>query len=762
MDDDLKAQLQHHFGAELTLEGEIGRGDMSRVFLATQPALGRRVVVKILSPKRLGGLSLERFRREIMVTAKLQHPHIVPILMAGSLDTSPYYVMPFVEGESLRARLERDGRMSVKATLDVLRDVAEALEYAHANGVVHRDIKPDNVLLSGRNAVVTDFGVAKALAVSTVDPEETLTWRGTTLGTPAYMAPEQAAADPVFDHRVDLYALGVVAYELLTGATPFAARTLAGTLAAHIVEQPRPIDALRDDLPPLLAELVMTCLSKEPDARPPSANAVLAILDRVPRTSADESPAVGAAVGDEASSSIAVLPFKNLSGDRESDYLSDGITEAILNTLARVPTLRVAARTSAFAFKGRDVDAREIGRKLRVTKLLSGSVRKSGQRVRVLGELTNAEDGFQLWAGQFEGEWKDIFDIEDEISLGITTALASALSVANADTLTRAGRRPPRDVVAYELYLKGRFFLNQRIEGMWKAMQSYELALERDPTFALGHAGVAEAHFLLTLYSGVTPAEGAPRARDAALRALSLDPGIADAHVVLANVSLWYDWDHREALNQLDRAIALKPSDSLALSCYAYYFASLGRSDEAIARARRAIEIDPLSLWVQSNLAVTLYLSQRYREAIDRCHAILELAPSYSEAYRWMALSHFGLREWTQAEAMVEKAVALSGRNHWALANLGAMLARANRRAEAQAILDELMERSKREAVPPLAIATVHYGMGDLDSVFEWLERAYVARDFWLIMLEQDPGFTDLRQDPRFGALLERVMSKRG
>jgi serine/threonine-protein kinase len=757
--DQLLRNLQARLGQEYRFERELEAGGMSRVFVATEIPLNRRVVIKALA-WRSGDdvpISVERFRREISLTAKLQHAHIVPILTSGDIDDVPFYVMPFIDGESLRDRLRRLGPLSVNSAVAIMRDIAEALEFAHVHGVVHRDIKPGNVLMSGRSALVTDFGVAKAIAVSTTDPPTTLTSHGFTLGTPGYMAPEQAAADPDVDHRVDIYALGVTTYELLTGRTPFGTRPPASLVAAHINETPRPIDAERSGLPPGLAKLIMRCLAKEPRDRPQDATEVLAALDRLPRADDTVVPQIAAEPG-PTYSTVAVLPFANLGGDQEVEYMAVGIPEAVLNALARLPTLRVTARTSSFAFKDSNLSLRDIGNKLRVSKLLCGSVRKSDQRLRVRVELVNADDLVVVWSGRFDREWKHIFEIEDEIADAIADALRNALYGSRTQPVTRAGRQPPRSLAAYDAYMKGRYFLDQRIEGMRRAMESYQRAVELDAGYALGHAGIAEAHFLLTLYAAVTPREGAPLAREAARRALALDANVAEAYVVLGNVSLWYDWDREQARRELDRAIALKPSDSLARSCYAYYYASYGAFDEAIAEARSALALDSQSLWVHSNLAVTLYLAERYEESIGHCRDIIDAAPKYSEAYRWMALSLFRLRKWQSACEMMTKAVEASGRNHWPLANLGAMLARAGRKANAEAILAELLDRAKKEAVPALAIATIYYALGERDAMFEWLERAYNARDFWLIMLPVDPGFAELRRDARFEELMGRVL----
>ncbi len=752
MSETLQGQLQSTLGEAFVVEGEFGRGGMSRLFVAVDVALDRRIAVKVLRPDLGAGVNIERFRREITITASLQHPHIVPVFAAGETAGLPYYTMPLVDGESLTERLEREGPPPVEEAVAILRDVTRALAYAHGRGVIHRDVKPQNVLLAGKSATVTDFGIAKAVASARDEPGSDITTRGLAIGTPAYMAPEQAGGDEAVDQRADLYSFGCLAYELLVGEPPFKRPSARAMIAAHLVEEPVPVGSRRPGLPPQIAEVVMRCLAKEPALRPQSAEEVLEALSGVALAAGEEAEVVVAG----ATPSVAVLAFTNMSVEPGNEFFSDGVTEEILNTLARVRSLRVAARTSSFAFKGQQVDVQEIGRRLGVDTVLEGSVRRAGNRVRIAARLVNAKDGYQIWGDDYDRELEDVFVIQDEIARSIAEALTSAL----ADWLhpaTTGPRRKTTSVAAYELYLKGRYFLNQRVDGMWKAMEYYRRALDQDPGFALAHSGVAEAHFLLTLYAAVPPGEGAPQARDAARRALALDPTLAEPHTVLANLSLWYDWDPEATLPELNRAVELKPSDPLALSCYGYYFGALGLFDEAISRVRAAVEIDPLSMWANSNLVVTSYLARRFDEAVAHCRTMIELSPGYSEAHRWMALAQVQQGRFEEAFEGVQTAVQLSNRHFWPLANLGGMLGRAGQRDEAWAILAELEESAKAEYVPPLAIATVHYGLGDLDSAFDWLERSVEARDFWLLMLPHDPGFDYLRKDPRFTRIIERV-----
>jgi eukaryotic-like serine/threonine-protein kinase len=425
----LGERLQAALGPSFAIERELGGGGMSHVFLVADAALSRRIVVKMLPPNPNAKVDAERFRREIHIAAGLQHPCIVPVLTTGFVDDVPYYSMPFVAGESLRKKLATGQLLPLPRAVRVLRDVASAIAHAHEHGVAHRDLKPDNVLLSSGYAVVTDFGIAKAVssARSADDPE--LTSRGMTVGTPAYMAPEQATAEPTADHRVDVYALGVMAYEILTGQRPFIARTAQELLVAHITKTPTPITDRRLDLPSALSSLVMRCLAKKADDRP-SAPQVVEALDGV-------GSAVGAgtvagmsstpATSNAALPSVAVLPFVNLTGNPDNDYLADGIAEEILNALARLRTLHVAARSSSFAFRGSSIDLKAVGERLGVRTVLEGSVRRSRNRLRVTVQLADVASGFQLWSERYDREDADVFDIEDQIAASVVDTLKVTL-----------------------------------------------------------------------------------------------------------------------------------------------------------------------------------------------------------------------------------------------------------------------------------------------------------------------------------------------
>src|SRR5215203_3628547 len=480
---ELRDRLQAALGKEYDIERELGGGGMSHVFLATERRLDRQVVIKLLPPDLSGGVSLERFHREIQLVARLQNPHIVPVITAGEADGVPFFTMPFVEGRSLRELIKAGTRVSVSDGVNILRDVATALAYAHERGIVHRDIKPDNVLLSGGAAVVTDFGVAKAISSAregTSAPGGSLTQIGFSLGTPLYMAPEQAAADPSTDHRADIYSFGIMAYELFAGVPPFAGRAPAALLTAQMTETPALISVARPDAPVPLVDLIRRCLEKDPTKRPQTAMEVVHALDQslvssgsaslgvssVPQTAPKTNKVVlavafaamfviAATIGlfvsrrgrDGAAAaprSVAVLPLENVGGSDSDRYFSEGITDELTSALGKVPGLRVASRTSVFALKGKGMDAQQIAKTLKVSSVLEGTIRRAGDRLRVTAQLTNANDGLALWSDVYERQMKDVFAVQDDISGSIANALRVALAPAPGGN----GPSPPRTALA--------------------------------------------------------------------------------------------------------------------------------------------------------------------------------------------------------------------------------------------------------------------------------------------------------------------------
>ena len=750
-------RLQAALGPSFAIERELGGGGMSHVFLVADAALARRVVVKILQPNPNARVDADRFRREIQIAARLQHPCIVPVLTTGFMDDVPYYTMPFVAGESLRAKLATGQLLQLPRAVRVLRDVASAIAHAHEHGVAHRDLKPDNVLLSSGYAVVTDFGIAKAVSSSRDDDDPELTSRGMTVGTPAYMAPEQASADPAADHRVDVYALGVLSYELLTGQRPFIGRTSQELLVAHITKAPPVITDRRLDLPPSLATLVMRCLAKSPDERPSAAEAV-ELLDGVASAVGSAVAASGGSATPAASTaalpSIAVLPFINLTGDPDNDYLADGIAEEILNVLARLRTMHVAARGSSFAFRGGSVDLRAVGEKLGVRHVLEGSVRKSGKRLRVSVQLADVNTGFQLWSERYDRDATDVFEVQDEVAASVVETLKVTL-------LKKPGApfapRPTMSLEAYELYLRGRYTWNQVGAGIERSLDLFEKALEIDPNLALAHTGVADVFIAAALFETMPPAEALPLARVAAERARQLDDSLPEAYAALGAISLFHDWDFIAARTLLERGIALNPSNVSAYTWLAMYHALRGDPDTALEWARRAIQVDPLAAPASYIELFSLYSAQRFEQAVECARRVLSLNPGYAEGHRCLGFCLMALGQTSAALDSLHQAISLAGRTGWVVASLAAARARMGDTDEAERMLAEIEERATTEWISPLALGVVYAALGRFDDAAAMAEQAYESRDCWVVSLGVEPAWAILRGHPRLEAVVAKV-----
>jgi eukaryotic-like serine/threonine-protein kinase len=654
---------------------------MSRVFLAQEAALGRQVVIKVLPPELAHAVSSERFRQEIRLAARLNHPHIVPVLAAGESDGVPYYTMPFVEGESLRLRLG-EGPLPIPEVVSVLRDVARALAYAHEHGVVHRDIKPDNVLLSGYpprhggaaggwSAAVTDFGVAKAVSAATTSVQGGLTSLGVILGTLAYMAPEQGAGDPATDHRADLYAFGCLAYEILTGRPPFATRPPAELIAAHALEAPEPIASRRADVPPALADLVMRCLAKRPTDRPQSGSEVLQALDEIQSQGARPQDTRAAARSSrrwliagiaaalvlaivaasfihlrapaqpKSLGSVAVLPFVNTGGDPKDEYFSDGMTDELAHALARLPDLRVAGRTSSYAYKGKPATVQEIGRELGVAGVIAGTVRRSGDRLRVTVQLSSAADGFELWSHEYESRSADVFQVQDEFTRAIVSELEPTLRGSTAAGLAR-GQRGTADATAYEHYLKGRYFWSRRgATGLLRSLEEYRAAIARDSSFARAWAGMALAYLTLPSYAAVHADSLHQLTVAAARRALALDSAVTDGHLALAG-ALTNRGELASAEVEFRRLLLLAPNDPTVHQWYSELLNARGRVEESLVEVRRAAALDPLSAPIRTDVGVTLLSARRYDEASAAARRALELDSTFTYAH-WLQTEIYAL-----------------------------------------------------------------------------------------------------------------------
>jgi serine/threonine protein kinase/tetratricopeptide (TPR) repeat protein len=730
---------------------------MATVYLARDLRHERLVAIKLLRPEIAATLGPERFLREIRTTAQLQHPHILPMLDSGEAAGRPWYTMPYVEGESLRERLRREIQLPVDEAVRIAREVALALDYAHRHGVVHRDIKPENILLSDGQALVADFGVARAL-----DPESgnRLTEIGLAVGTPTYMSPEQASADQV-EAPSDQYSLGCVLFEILVGQPPFTGSSLVAVLAKRLAGPVPRVRTLRQGVPKTVEQALNRALALAPTDRFPTAAAFAEALAR-PARAVRSIPAARPGRSTPAHHAIAVLPFINLSPERENEYFSDGMTEELTAALTRVPGLRVASRSSAFAFKGKDLDARTIGQRLMVDSLIQGSVRKIGNRIRLTAQLVDVADGYQRWSQTFERVLEDVFALQEELS----RAIAVALPLGPTDQVNTPLVQPTTESLeAYTLFLRGRYFANKRtLEGLKVATEYFEQAVERDPGYAMAYTGLAECWNLRSIveWGDPAPRQAMPRAKAAALKALDLNPALSEARGWLAAATMLYDWDWAQAEAEFRRATESQPENSRANLWYAIFLGAMGRHDESIPRILRAQALDPLSLPIHQTVARCYVWAGKYDQALEQLAATQEMEPGHPLSYAWMARALCGKRLFARALEELAQGMGVAGRSPLLVALSGHAYGELGMRSEALGAVEELRQQSTRRYVSPFLGALVLGSVGDIDDTFRMYDLAYEQRtsDFAFLRVAHvclPEAGSPVRSDSRFTELLKRV-----
>jgi serine/threonine-protein kinase len=736
---------------------------MATVYLAEDLKHRRRVAVKVMRPELAAALGGERFFREIELAARLTHPHILPLHDSGKAGEFLYYVMPYIEGESLRAKLARGGELPIGEAVRILRDVVDALSEAHEHGVVHRDIKPENILLSKQHALVTDFGVAKAVDEAT--GRQALTTAGVALGTPTYMAPEQAAADTYIDHRADIYAVGALGYELLTGRPPFVGPTAQSILTAHVTRAPEEVTKHRPTVPGALAQLIMRCLEKKPADRWQRAEELLPQLEALMTPSGGVTPTttrpVGAVSGSRRKSLVggggllavlvlaaagwwlladrgraatdvvplgdgvrlAVLPLENLSASEEDEYFSDGITRDLNAQISKLGGFIVIAHGSARRLSSADRGYGEVANDLGARYLVDGSVRRGNGRVHINASLIDPETGGQLWT--------DVYDRADsvsailEIQSDIARQVAAVLSVDVApEELAKLAAQPTTSTEAYDAYQLGRFFWNKRTdEGLRRAIDYFSAAVAADSEFALAYVGLADAYLLLPWYAYTKPLEAVPLAEAAALRALAIDSAVGEAYASLAGIRDYYDWDLDGAEEAFRRAIALSPNYATARQWHGSWLVWVGRIDEGVAELRRALELDPLSLIIRQNLSDAFLVAHRVEEAIGQYRRMQALDSTFAPSF--LGWVHVAAGRLEDALAVFDRYDDNLGRMH-AYARLGD---HSMARQLYEEVEQSVRQDSQQRWVSGFTMASAALAIGDTSHAFELMEQAVEERD---------------------------------
>jgi eukaryotic-like serine/threonine-protein kinase len=798
----IKVLATNNFSAELETGKHIGhyevlselaRGGMGAVYLAEDTQLKRKVAIKILPVDFAAQTErVRRFKREALAVSSLNHPNIITIYEIGHIDSIPFIVTEFIDGVTLRERLA-EASIDLSEALDVFVQVAAALAAAHSAGIVHRDIKPENVMIRTDGLVkVLDFGIAKLAAQTAEGGSEISTPNATEqylLGTPKYISPEQIRGLTV-DARTDIWSLGVVFYEMVTGLTPYEGKTNGEIISSILEHKPPPPIRQKLKASTEIDRIVSKCLEDDRNARYQSAQELLADLKNLKHriesgaTSSAKaqlkpftSPYAIAAIifvvaaliatlayaisfrglpiaAPPEVKALAVLPLENLGGDPAQDYFADGLTEALINDLAQIGAVRVISRTSVMRYKTQQKPLPQIAQELNVDAVVEGTILRSGDRVRIAAKLTYIPTGIQLWSDSYEGELRDVLALQQKVTRDVAAEIRIKLTPQEQARLTSTRSVKPE---ALEAYLKGRHYLNKRNEqSIRTAIAYFDEAIAKDSNFALPHAFLADAYFALgtVIISAMPPPQALAKGEAAALRSLELDQTLAEGHTALGVIKL-YSWQWSAAEEEFKRALELNPNYAPAHSWYAIYFGARGRVGESIARMYRAREIDPLSPHISQNLGWMLHFARQYDEAIEQYRRTLELDPNFQFARLRLAGAYLAKGMLGEAIAEYESATAPSDRN--SSASLGHAYGLSGRKNEARQILRELLKMREQRYVNPFSIAMVYVGLGEREHAFEWLEKAYQERSYFMVFLKVSNDFDPYRDDPRYVDLMRRI-----
>jgi serine/threonine-protein kinase len=744
------------FAGRYQIIEELGKGGMGKVYRVLDKRLNEEVALKLIKPEIASDKeTIERFSNELKLARRISHRNVGRMYELMEAEGTYFITMEYVPGQDLRRLIRQTGQLTTGKAISIARQVCEGLSEAHGLGVVHRDLKPGNILIDrDGNAKIMDFGIARSISAKGI------TGAGLMIGTPEYMSPEQTEAKEV-DYRSDIYSLGIILYEMATGRVPFEGDTALSIAIKHKTEIPKDPREFNPQIPEELSRLILKCMEKEKAKRYQRVDEILSALAAVESGTSTTGvttakvPETEKILEREWKKSIAVLPFSNLSPDKEQEYFCDGLSEEIINALSHIRELRVVARTSAFAFKGKEIDIREVGKKLNVEAVLEGSVRKAGDRLRITAQLINVADGYHLWSERFDREMKDVFNIQDEVTLEIVDKLKIELLGKEREQVVK---RYTDNLEAYNLLLKSRYFWAKRTkEGLKKGMECVHQALKIDPTYALAYAHIASNFISLGWLGFSRPNEVFPKAKAAAQKALEIDSSLPQAYSALAWISLLYDWDWTAAEKGFKKALSFNPGYEYAHWGYGAFLVCMNRLEEALLAQKKALEIDPLSLNLNADLGSWLRLARRYDEAQEQFKKTIEMDPSFGMARFYLGALYNDKGMYKEAVSECQKAIELTGGLSWAFGHLGYAYAMLGQKDEAEKILHELEERSKEEYIRSTTLMGIYYALGDIDKAFGCIEKAMEERDPVLTHMKVLPEFDVVRPDPRFKAFLKTM-----